>query len=173
MVYGLWSFLHEHDLPNWIGAAAWPLLLFLWNRYRTHGSIPDLEIRPFKQGKNENGRDVLRLQFMNKTGSMVYLTNVSLIPSSHFSAAAEAAHNLYTNSFELKFKDKTAYFDSIYTILQTGQSQDTILAVDGLDDELLKYSPGRLRRLFRCPNFFKIKYIAMVGKRHYKVSMIF
>jgi hypothetical protein len=110
MAQQLWSWLRDHDLPNWIGLAfsliAWPIILYWWST-RTRQAVAHLEVLP-QSGTtiiNEQQFDAVNLIFTNRTGSVAYIFNARLREHKElFPVPSAADKDLSEGWRELKFK---------------------------------------------------------------------
>jgi len=176
-----WVWLKTNDLPNWVtilfSLIIWPLALFAWNK-RTVRNIPNLQIS-ISKGKMRMGEvetDSLILNFLNNTGSIIYLTNVRIADcSKEFSVHPIASRDIAELSHELKFVNKEKKeFCERQIILQTNQENCTSLGVDlSLPDNLFTFKPSWWRKCFQIRKYFTLEYIAMVGGKRYKVKTIY
>lgn len=174
--------MQENDLPNWIviifSLILWPIVLYLWNQ-RTINNIPNLQISLSKGTISTNGvekENFIWINFLNNTGSIIYLTNIRILKCSKlFQVDPKASRDISESSHELKFPNRK---DNILTerqiILQTNEESGSGLQLkDAISDEMLTYEPGLWRRLLRSPKYFCLEYIVMVGNKNYKVSTIY
>ena len=177
---GIWSWLKDHDLPNWVNFAltliVWPLVLFYWNNRKVN-SIPNLEVSlaPSTIHINQSPYQAVDFNFKNNTGKIVYLTNPKISKASKsFPIPTAAARGIGKNSYELLFIDKNNHYTLTQIILQTAQMAKTSIAVDQqLPNTFYLYSPHCARKLISWSKYFKIEYIAMVGGKRYRVSMVY
>ncbi len=172
----LLSWMKQNDLPNWLGilftAILWPLVLFLWTR-RTVRDVPNLEISPSKGTIKVKGKDYdsVDLNFLNNTGSIVYITNVRLLKCSrHFVIpTGGASRDIASFSHELKFFESTSkMFVKRQITLQTNDEAATTIAAT-VNDDFFSFKSGRIRKFLRLRKYFCLQYVALVGVKRYKV----
>ncbi len=171
-----WDMIHRYDFPNWLVAIVWPTVTFLFIKYVKRRGVKGLEIRPRKDYREPN-IDLLNLQFTNKSGSRIYISNASFFPNKKRLPMPPPSHpdtpvrDPRTGGYELKFREQpNASYASFYALLEPEHSTDTIMWVGRLDDEVLGYNPARWRKWLYCHMYYKIKYTAQVGEKFYKVS---
>jgi len=125
-----------------------------------------------------NGKEkpAVHFSFLNNTGCIVYLTNVRILKcSKKFIIDKDASMDIAESSYELKFMDKNnGHYIHRQIILQTDETAQTSIAVeDEVNKEILSYKRSKLRQRFRRPKYFCLEYVAMVGNKRYKVSLIY
>ena len=98
--------MKSNDLPNWIvilfTAIVWPLVLFCWNRRRVN-NIPGMEVRlmPGNIVIDGHPKDAIAIDFINNTGSVVYLSGARILRcSSLFSIPIVTSRDIAENSHE-------------------------------------------------------------------------
>lgn len=180
----LLEYLAQHDLPNWVTAfwslILWPLAFWFWND-RKRSYLPGLDItvkerktKPFKiDDKQCSG---IQFNFVNKTGEILYLTDVEIVDySSRFEIATEADRSIAESKYELKFRGSDERNYTLrQTILQTDEEAQTVLPVIIPSmDEFLRYRRSGLRVLWPFPRYFALEFIAMVGKRRRRVRIVY
>jgi hypothetical protein len=179
-----WQWLKDHDAPNWFVIAfslvLWPVLVsfagYWWYKRKIQG-IPHLQVlqRPDKTKINGKLYDAVAFTFANGTGSVVYLSRVSLRECGrNFPVPPAAVKDISDGGHEIKFQNQTGALIDRERLLHTGQNAETSIAVSQLmGNEFYSYRPGLLRRLFRRPKYFVLKYTVMVGNRKYSVATIY
>lgn len=178
----IFHFFRRNDIPNWIAILLTtiiiPLILLFWNN-RTYSHIPGLEIT-FKLGRGQvDGESCpyLDIIFFNRTGKVVFLTDVKLVDfnSDNITIHEKASLDIVSHSFVLKFVDEhTNQFLNSYVILQTNDSAVTGLPIP------INYNGNKGKDLMNNLNsykgrsggtkFFNLEYIALVGDKKYKVK---
>lgn len=181
----------DYDISNWFtllfSIIIWPLALFLWNRRKIQ-SIANLEVSLTAGTLNiwreessadgvpkriDNIHPALWFRFSNQTGSTVYLSNARLLKCSKILNVAIASTRDLSASYELNFS-VGANLNQRQIILHTNDKSDTAIALDSKPSiEMLSFKPRLWRRIFRCPKYFCLEYVAMVGKMRYNVSTIY
>ena len=174
--------MQQNDLPNWIvfifSLILWPIALYIWNQ-RTVKNIPNLQISLSKGATFNNGgrkENFIWINFLNNTGSIIYLTNVRILKCSNlFQVDPKASRDISESSHELKFPNKK---DDILTerqiILQTnGEAGSGLQLKEPIPDGMLTNKSKLWRRLLRKPKYFCLEYVVMVGNNRYKVSTIY
>lgn len=174
----MWTWMKKNDLPNWIifgfTAIIWPLALFVWSRIK-YTNIPNLEISLFK-AENKiimNGKiyDGLLFNFVNNTGSVIYITNARLSKCSNlFKVHPDASRDIAECSHELKFLDPVQHYSLRQITLQTNQEAITCIALSDFQPEILTFKPWAIRRKIGFRKYFRLDYAAMVGNKRYLVS---
>lgn len=168
-----WELLQRYDLPNWFAVVLWPVILFLWSR-RTIPNVPNLNVS-LSKGKMKVGDqegDALCLNFLNNTGSIVYLTNVCISKcSTRLQVDIASSRDMVRSSYELKFPNKA---DRVLTerqiILQTNEEVGSCLLVrNHITEGILSYRPNPIREIFHWPKYFCLEFMVMVGNKRYKV----
>ncbi|PYI93101.1 MAG: hypothetical protein DME97_07285 [Verrucomicrobia bacterium] len=174
-----WKWLKDADIPNFaiflFTAIVWPLALWVWSK-RKVTTIPNLEVRlSRRRGKiDETSCEGIEITFVNKTGSVVYLSNGRLLGiTSDFAVHQLAARDISDSSYELKFFDSAnKTFHIRQTILQTDQSVDTWIAlVSEASDALLSYKPSAWRKFLNRQRYFRLEFLAVVGEDRFRVSL--
>jgi hypothetical protein len=171
-----YSWIRSNDLPNWLvvifTGIFWPLVLYFWTRRKVR-NVPNLEVslsqcRMRISGKKHDG---VNLNFLNNTGSVVYITNARLLKCSpRFPIPPEALRDIAEFSHELKFLDNnTKRYIKRQITLHTNEEAVTCIALRELDKELLLFKLSWIRRLLRKRKYFCLEYVAMVGNHKYKV----
>lgn len=185
MLMNIWVFLKgnilkDGDIPNWLvlifTTLLWPLLIWIYDHWAV-GSITNLEVALFQTsmniGNNETFKtfDAVEFQFLNKTDTIVYITNAKLKKcSKHFPVPREATKDIASSSHELKFLNTdNQKFEEHQITLQTNGMAKTAIALRSIHKELLDYHPSFWKKFWPWPKFFKLEYIVMVNKKRYKV----
>ena len=182
IIHKFYLWMQNNDLPNWIvvifSLILWPIILYLWSQ-RTINSIPNLQISLSKGATTVNGErkeNFIWINFLNNTGSIIYLTNSRILKCSKlFQADPRASRDISESSHELKFPNKK---DNSLTerqiVLQTNEESGSGIQLNHtISDEMLIYKSKLWRRLLRRPKYFCLEYIVMVGGKRYKVSTIY
>jgi hypothetical protein len=187
----IFLFIKKYDIPNWFvllfTGIAWPFVLFLWNRRRVQ-NISNLEIsltaRTINLWREEFYADdtktriddihpALWLKFSNQTGSTVYLSNARLLKCTKLLNVARTSTRDLSAAYELNFS-LGENLDQRQIILQTNSQAETAIALDSNPStEMLSFNPRLWRRILKCPKYFCLEYVAMVGKKRYNVSTIY
>lgn len=180
----LWNWLKENDASNWVAIVfslfAWPLFL-RWLDARTKQGIPHLEIKldPGQTQINGQNLNAVNFTFTNLTGRIIYLSLARLRERSrNFPVPQAAARGTYGAWREVKFAfpqpSRPVILDQHQIVLQTSASAVSNMAVSRLmDDRFYSHRPGWIRRWLRCPKYFRLEYIAMVGDKKYSIAMIY
>jgi hypothetical protein len=176
---GYWKWLKDADIPNFavflFTAIVWPIALWLWSK-RKVSSIPNLEIRltPHQRKINDTPCAGIDIDFVNKTGSVVYISNGRLLGlTNHFKVHPLSARDISDSSYELKFLDPaTKIFQLRQIVLQTDQSAGTWIGLNAPADEaLLSYHPPKWRRVLDRQYYFRLDFLAVVGENRNRVSL--
>ena len=176
-VASLLEWLRTNDLPNWIAIAfsliVWPVVLFLWQRRRV-SSIPGLEVHFFRGSIKINGNDfsAIDVRFTNHTGAVVYVRGVRVRGcTANFPVPLEAARDVSSNSYHLKFNYGDGAFVHREVTLQTTESAQSCMPVAAsLPDAFFVHVQPRYLRLLRRHAYFVLEYTALVGSSRYLVS---
>jgi hypothetical protein len=176
----VWKWLKENDIPNWIillfTAIVWPIVLYFWQRKKIN-NIPKLEVRlcPANIQIDGNKHNAVDIEFINHTGSVVYLTGARIRNVSRFfSVSTDASRDIAENSHHLNFMDDNGNYKHREITLQTNLTAKTCIAVNNTpDDAFYKYSAGYFRRKMRFRKYFILEYTAMVGPRKYEVATVY
>ena len=182
IIYKFYLWMQNNDLPNWIvvifSLIVWPIILYLWS-HRTINNIPKLQISLSKGVTIANGErkeNFIWINFLNNTGSIIYLTNSRILKCSKlFQADPKASRDISESSHELKFPNKK---DNSLTkrqiVLQTNEESGSGLQLNHvIPDEMITYKSKLWRKLFQRPKYFCLEYIVMVGGKRYEVSTIY
>lgn len=166
----------SHDISNTVAliltSMLLPLVLYWYdNCWATR--IPGLELS-IDPGRWPSGEDSIVITFRNNTGSVVYITRPCLIPQAGtFRVHSSATRNLSDGSHKLEFENGAGQFVIKEVTIQTGGNIRTGLALDApLDLSVRQHICPWWRRLLRWPRFFRIQFIAMVGDRKHKISLV-
>src|ERR1700735_4985403 len=163
----VFSWLHTHDVPNWIAITIWPLIVILWQRRRVN-SITGLEVHFLPDGEmNFGGKNhkAVTIQFTNPTGCVAYISGARIRSiTKHFPVPNAAARDIGRNLYHLKFLGKDgAEFKAREITLHTPESGSTGMPVESPPTEFFGYSPPWYRRVFRRQKFLVLEYTAMVS----------
>ena len=172
-------FVKKYDIPNWFSLVltliAWPIILFLYDT-RKIKNIPNLEVslEPGTLTVKDAEYPSLWLTFSNQTGSIVYLSNARLSKcTKHFNVAQVSTRDISEAAYELNFS-VGGNLNQRQIILNTTGHTFTAMAMDSSPSkEMLSFKPCLWRRIFKCPKYFCLEYLAMVGKKRYNVSTIY
>ncbi len=180
----LFANLLANDLAGWVTAgwsiAIWPFIVWWWkDRKRSH--LPGLDIVRKRRGEKPikiDGHDCrgIQLNFVNKTGQIVYLTHVAIIDyTKEFEPTEKADQNVTDGSCELKFLDAGKKDYSLrQIILQTNEQAQTVLPVVIKDeDAFVRYRRGAMRTFFRRPKYFRLEFVVMAGEVRRRVSVVY
>ena len=184
MVRQLWSFLKQHDAPNWVAMAfslvMWPIVLYLWTR-RTYGSIRNLQIIVDPAaGVIPTGEHCpyLVIRFHNNTDQNIYVANGSIRMTERVAAHPNADRDISTSSYALKFAELPGQpFARLQTTIPTGSAVTTGLPLDeryqgaalsSLINELRTH-----RRAVLFAKYFTLSFEAMEGHRHKRIRFRF
>ncbi len=169
--------LKDNDLSNieslLLNIILLPTIINWWSKRTVH-NIPGLIVTLSSGLVNINGvdHDAVDIMFENKTGSIVYLNNVRLRNCSHqFPVTTDSARDIGESSHVLTFPDQmTGKYEKSQIILQTGQKEKTIIAVErAMPDEFFRHEPCLVRRCSKWRKFFALEYTAMVAEKKYSV----
>jgi len=182
IIHKFYLWMQNNDLPNWIviifSLIVWPIILYLWS-HRTIKNIPNLQISLSKGATTVNGEkkeNFIWINFLNNTGSIIYLTNGRILKCSKlFQADPKASRDISELSHELKFPNKR---DNSLTerqiVLQTnGESGSGIQLSHVIPNEMITYKSKLWRKLLQRPKYFCLEYTVMVSDKRYKVSTIY
>lgn len=174
----IFLFIKIHDIPNWFAllftGIAWPLVLFLWNTRKIQ-NIPNLEVSPVAGilTIGSTTYPALWLRFSNQTNSIAYLSNARLFKCTRRLGVASASTRDLSGAYELNFS-AGGNLNQRQIILHTNCQTETSIALDSNPSAaMLSFKPRLWRRLLRCPKYFCLEYIALVGKKRYNVSTIY
>lgn len=179
-VIELWSWGKANDLPNWIvvafTAVVWPLALVAWSRRKVH-NVPHLEVRLLPGNIQIGGQphDAVSFDFINHTGSVVYITGARIKKcTSQFSIPIDASRDIAEGSYHLSFMDPNGGFVHRELTLQTNQSGRTAIAITApMPQDFYAYRAPWYRRFFRSPRYFILEYTAMVGASRHSVATMY
>jgi hypothetical protein len=180
LITDVWTWAKANDLPNWVAvffsAILWPLALFLWNRRKVN-NIAHLEVQ-FAPGQIQiHGKPhtAVSIDFINHTGSVVYLTGARIKRcSSLFRVPIDAGRDIAEGSYHLQFMDQSGSFVHREKTLQTNEGGHSCIAtLSDLPDSFYTYSAPRWRRMLRLRKYFLIEYTAMVGTTRRSVATLY
>jgi hypothetical protein len=176
-VIRFWEWLRANDLPNWVAIAfsliVWPAVIFLWQRRRV-SSVAGLEVHFFRGSIQINGKDfsAVDVRFTNHTGAVVYVRGVRVRDcTAKFPVPLEAARDVSSNSYHLKFNYGDGAFVHREVTLQTTESAQSCMPVGtSLSDAFFVHVQPWYLRLIRRQTYFVLEYTALVGSSRYLVS---
>jgi hypothetical protein len=179
-VIELWNWTKSNDIPNWIvvtfTAVVWPLALLAWNRRKVN-NVPHLEVRllPGIILIGEQSHDAVSFDFINHTGSVVYVTGARIKKcTGQFSVPIDASRDIAEGSYHMSFMDANGGFVHRELTLQTNQSGRTCMAINApMSQTFYTYLAPWYRRLFQNPKYFVLEYTAMVGTSRYSVATVY
>jgi len=182
IIHKIYLWMQKNDIPNWVviifSLVLWPIVLYLWNQ-RAVNNIPNLQISLSKgvtSSQGERKENFIWINFLNNTGSIIYLTNIRILKCSKlFQVDPKASRDISESSHELKFPNKK---DNILTerqiILQTNEESGGGLQLkETISDEMLTYKSSLWRRVLRRPKYFCLEYVVMIGNKRYKVNTVY
>lgn len=173
----LWEWLRANDLPNWIATAfaliVWPVVLFLWQRRRIR-SIVGLEVHFFRGSITINGKKfpAVDVRFTNHTGAVAYVREVRIRDcTANFPVPLEAARDVSSNSYHLKFNYGDGAFVHREVTLQTTESAQSCMPVAASPaDTFFAHVQPWYWRVIRRHTYFVLEYTALVGSARHLVS---
>jgi hypothetical protein len=180
----IWTWIKAHDLPNWvtliIGLFVWPVIVILWNRRMVHG-VPGLEVSILPGNVNVRGVHfpAIDVQFINSTGSIVYITGPRVrINAKTLRVPKEADRDigtgaLYFAAFESDTDPVTQATVREFTLQTNKRRHGAITLADPPPDDLYTYKTPLWRRLLKHPKYFRLEYSAMVGRKARSIVTIF
>jgi hypothetical protein len=166
----LWDQLRANDVPNWIAMAfslvVWPLVLFAWQHRRVR-SIQGLEVHFMPGTITIAGKafPAVDVRFTNHTGSVVYISNVRIRNcSALFPVPTDAARDVSSDSYHMKFNNGDGAFIHREVTLQTSGSAQTCMPASAPPgSSFLTYTSPWYLRLLRRRRYFVLEYTALVG----------
>lgn len=176
----IWNTLKENDIPNWIilifTGVVWPIFLYYWHR-RSINNISGLEVR-FKPGNimiTGTPHDAIGIEFINHTGSVVYLNDAWITKcTKSFIVPLNAGMDTGEGAYHLKFLDHNNGFTIREATIQTNNSANTCIAVEAkMGESFYRHKSKFPYRLFKRPKYFIIKYIAIVGNKRHKIETVY
>jgi hypothetical protein len=190
-ILDIWQYLKDNDAPNWfvivISLFVWPVALsafFYWWNNRTKQSVPDFKVTftPTTRITIDGlDYDAVQLNFINQTGSIVYLHHGRLREvRKNFPIPSAASRNMADGKRELIFArsptppNQNVRFDLYECILQTNEIVHAALATNQImDDKFYSYRPRLLRRWLRLPKYFLLEYVVVVGEKKFSVATVY
>ncbi len=187
-VGNIWQYLKDHDAPNWFviifSLFVWPSVLGIvvyWWTKRKRQSVPHFLVTftPSQIQIGPTRHDAVMLTFINQTGSIVYLSRARLTEvQKRFPIPVAASRDMARGWRELVFAiPPSQNFDHYECILQTdaivGRAIAAIAIKQQMDEAFYSYRPALLRRCFRCPKYFLLEYVVMVGEKKFSVATIY
>jgi hypothetical protein len=118
--------------------------------------------------------DAVTFEFVNRTGSVVYLSGVQMIENPK-NFPATGAQDISTGWRPLKFgtKGNPGMLTEHEFTLQTNANVISLIgASKPVDGFVSSYRPPRIRRWFRFPKFFKLQFTAVVAGKTYSVEVV-
>jgi hypothetical protein len=184
----LWALLKSNDLPNWVSLLVslfiWPpiaaAIVVLWSR-RTRQSVPHFLVTfTPAQGTigNQFGPGVV-ITFINRTGSVAYLSRAHLIEMpKRFPVPPAASRDVARAWRELALAIPPSFtFDRYETILQTNIQLDRAIAfiatAQAPGKEFYDHRPPIWRRWLRWPKYFTLDYVVVIGDEKFLISMVY
>jgi len=176
----IWEWLNKHDLPNWIifafTAIVWPLVIYYWSKRKVK-NIRNLEVSLAKASITINGNryDAVDINFVNNTGSVVYINRPKITRcSKQFSVPVAATRDIAENAYDLLFMDSNGDYVLREITLHTNKKTKTSIAVtQELPEQFYQFKPQWYRSVIRRGKYFVLEYTAMVGDKKYVVSTVY
>jgi hypothetical protein len=182
--HDLWQFGKDNDASNWFvimfSLVVWPsalsVIVYYWSKRKIQ-EIPHFEISPISGQKTNIGGhtyDAVGFIFTNRTGSIVYVREVSLRENATNFPIPPAAVRSISGGREIKFQNQHGQLVDDERILNTNDRALTSIAVSRpMGSEFDTHQPGLLRRIFRRPKYFILEYTAMVGEKKYSIATVY
>ena len=178
-IVDIWNWAKRNDLPNWAVAALtvlWSLVMVIWS-HRKVNRIPHLEVN-FQPGNIEIGENphiAIAIDFINHTGSSVYLAGAMIKRCSDlFCVPIDASRDIADSSYHLKFLDQSGHFVLREHTLQTNESVRSSMATTSeLPPSFFSYTPPMYCRLLRIRKYFVLEYTVTVGMKKRTVSTLY
>ena len=179
MLQSFWFWTKAHDLPNWMAVAftavLWPLVLFVWTKRKVN-SVRGLEVKlsPGTITIKGNPREAVALDFINHTGSVVYLTAVRFrANSANFPVSSDVSRDIGDGTSALAFLDTSGEFTRRELTLQTNQEARTCIGTRvSMGEHFYRYRSPWSRRPLRRPKFLVLECTVMVGRSRYSVATV-
>lgn len=184
----LWALSKANDLPNWVSLFVslfiWPpiaaAIVVLWSR-RSRQSVPHflVTLTAMQGAIGDQSGPGVAITFINQTGSVAYLSRARLIEvTKNFSVPPAASRDLARAWRELALAiPPNGAFDRYETILQTDIQHDRAVAFIATfrlpEEEFYEHRPSLWRRLMRCPKYFRLDYVVVIGEKKFLVSTIY
>jgi hypothetical protein len=180
-----WQYLKDNDLPNWIslivGLFVWPpiaaAIVVLWSR-RTLQSVPHflVTLTPGAATIGSQSHPGVDINFINQTGSVAYLSRARLIEvATNFPVPVAASRDLARAWRQLVLAiPPSPAFDRYECILQTNERAKAFIATTQVPDQAFySHRPAVWRRWLRCPKYFRLEYVVVIGDKKFLVSTIY
>ena len=181
----IWCWLKDNDLPNWVAVAIssvmWPVLLLWWNKRKIQ-SISDLElvISPgsveiiVSPGDFRSPFPTVTLEFINHTGSVVYITGASVrVNPKTMRVPPDAARDVGRRTHHVSFLDGNNQLTIREQTLQTKErTRGAIVLSEPMSPDFYEYSAPLWRRFLGRPKYFVLYYTAMVGRARHFVATV-
>ena len=172
-----WQWLRANDLPNWAASAfsliVWPVVLILWQRRRVN-SVAGLEVHFFRGTITIGGKTfpAIDIRFTNHTGAVVYVSGGRVRDcTANFAVPIEAARDVSSNSYHLKFNYGDGAFVHREVTLQTSESAQTCMPVTvSPADSFFTHARPWYLRVIKWRTYFVLEYTALVGSTRYLVA---
>lgn len=172
-----WEWLRANDLPNWVATAfslvVWPIALLIWHRRRVN-SVAGLEVHFFQGHITIAGKafPAIDVRFTNHTGSVVYVSGVRVRNcSTAFPVPMEAARDVSSDSYHLKFNRGGGAFEQREVTLQTNETAQTCMPVVVTpSDQFFRHIQPWYLRLFGLRKYFVLEYTALMGNTRFLVA---
>jgi hypothetical protein len=168
------------ELARWFVILVVSLLVVVWlelQHRRSATDIPGLKVLPSRSQHHINGHlyDAVNLTFTNRTGSTLRLSDPKLREHpKHFPIPPAAVRDISGGGRELKFVDRNNAFVDHERVLKPNDSAITTTAVtQAMDNAFYAYDPGWLRRYFRWPKYFLLRYTVTVGNKKYQAETVY
>jgi hypothetical protein len=176
-----WDYQKAHDASNWFvimfSLILWPAALYWWNNRKTQ-SVPGFLVTftAIQVAIGQELFEAVMLSFINRTGSVVYLSRARLTEvQKNFPVPVAASRDMARGWRELVFAiPPNLHHDSHECILQTdGRAVASIAVKEPMDETFYSYRPTLLRRCFGRPKYFLLEYVAVVGEKKFSVATIY
>ncbi len=176
----LWNWTKENDLPEWwatgFTAVLWPVVLFAWNRRRVN-NVVNLEVRLFPGTIQINGtsHSAVGMEFINHSGSVVYLAGVRLRPNQKtFPVPIDASRDIAEGTHHMSFMDGSGEYVDREVTLQTNEKRQSCMAISStMPEAFYTFKAPWYRRVIRKPKYFLLEYTVMVGVSRHSVATVY
>lgn len=173
--------LSKHDLPNWlvmiITVFVIPTIVKIFKKIYHFSRISNLRISLTLGNIIVNGQNVpsINFHFKNNSERTITLSNAELIKcTNEFHIHGTATRNIVTNSYELLFFDQnTNRYDQIQIAVSPDMEATTTMPIANQNQGYLQYNSSCIRRFFRYPKYFAIRYQVRIGNTFKKVLFIY
>jgi hypothetical protein len=188
-LHTIWQYSKAHDASNWfvilVSLLIWPTILSVvvyWRANRKRQSAPHFLVTftPYQIQIGTAPHDAVALTFINQTGSIVYLSRARLTEvKKRFPIPVAASRDMARGWRELVFAlpSNPTNFDHYECILQTdavnGRAIAAIAVKQEMDEDFYSYHPAMLRRCFRCPKYFLLEYVVVIGEKKFSVATVY